>query len=347
MGPKRRNCRGAARRLRSPLVEVSARAAEPDLCIACSEPVTEQMTAGQFDYVEAGQPRVWSYRLLRCQGCGMARLYPTPSEAALSALYGSDYDAYAGDAMAAAQRPVERLKIAAARMRGRARHRNGVVARAFDITADLVEVVGARSVPLTASIPLTLTKTAAMLDYGCGAGFWLSAMLRQGYSNLCAYDVEQPALRRLERHGVRCFSGDPLTLPRATFECIRLEHVLEHLRDPVATLLLLRECLSERGTIVMTVPNFGSASAARRGLAWRALKLPHHLSQFTASSLQQLSAAAGLQIRDLRFLAISEVGGTRRAKSRLLRQIENIAYHRRVMDSPVADYVSLELEKVP
>jgi SAM-dependent methyltransferase len=330
-----------------PFVEASAGFVEPAICIACGEPVAQELTAGRFDYVERGEPRVWSYRLLRCHGCGMARLYPTPSEAALLALYGSDYDAYRGDAIAAAHRPVERLKMVTARLRGRARQRAGLASAMLGVTARVVEVIGARSVPLTASIPLTLPKTAAILDYGCGAGFWLSAMLQQGYSNLCAYDVEQPALKRLEQHGVRCFSGDPPTLPREAFECIRLEHVLEHLRDPVATLRLLKECLAERGTIVLTVPNFGSSSAARLGLDWRALKLPHHLSQFTTSALQQLSAAAGLQIRDLRFLAISEVGGPRHAKSRVLRQLQRVLYHRHAMDSPSADYVSLELEKVP
>jgi SAM-dependent methyltransferase len=278
----------------------------------------------------------------------MGRLFPPPEPAVLAALYGSDYDAYRGDASLAARSARERLKMLVARLRAAGRKSDGLAsAWALNGVAKLIELGAARSVPLTASVPLALPKTAAILDYGCGAGFWLSAMSLAGYSNLYAYDVEQPALAKLEGLGVRCFAADPSALPLGTFDCIRLEHVLEHLVDPRQELACLKERLAPGGSIVLTVPNYGSSSAAELGGRWKGLKLPHHLSHFTAPAVQQLAGAAGLQIRDVRFLAISEVALPRAPGGALSRRLQQWRYHARVSDRPTADFLGLELVPVP
>jgi SAM-dependent methyltransferase len=309
---------------------------------------SEPIVSSVFRYTDASAERAWEYRLLRCDSCGMGRLHPTPSEAALQVLYGNGYDAYRGDAAAAAGSAGRRTKLLVSELSAAALSTALLpTQRALGMLTQALEVAGGRSVPLTASVPLTLGRDAPILDFGCGAGFWLLAMRHHGYRNLSAFDVGQPALARLAQLGVHCFAGDPSVLPAAAFDCIRLEHVLEHLVDPVEALVMLRSKLTRRGTVVITVPNFASASARRLGPDWRALKLPHHLSHFTVQALQRIGLRAGFQVKRSRFLPISELAlpRPREPLARIGWRFRRHAYHARSWNSPAAEYVSLELEQ--
>ncbi len=306
------------------------------------------IAAADFVYADGEDQKHWSYELLRCLACGMGRLYPTPTAAALNALYSNGYDAYRGDADAAAGSLSRRTKLLISEVSAAALCARSLPAqRALSLATQALELAGGRSVPLTASVPLTLPRDAAILDFGCGAGFWLLAMRHHGYSNLSAFDVGQPALPGLAALGVQCFADDPALLPAHRFDCIRLEHVLEHLVDPVEALTLLREKLTVRGTIALTVPNFASASARRLGSEWRALRLPYHLSHFTIHALQRIALRAGFQLKRTRFLPISELA-LKRPRGRLARvawQATRQRYHARLLNAPHAEYVSFELEQ--
>ena len=317
-------------------------------CLACDAALTgEALAEDAFQHGEGALATVWRYRLLRCEACGMGRLFPNPSGDTLAALHGSDYDAYRDDAAGTSRSVAQRLKLGVASLSAAALNRESfVISRLLTGTAHAAELAFARSVPLTASVPLTLRREAALLDFGCGAGIWLMAMQGQGYQNLSAFDVGQPALAQLERAGIRAYADDAARLPSQAFDCIRMEHVLEHVVDPTATLQLLREKLTARGTIALCVPNFGSASAARLKNDWRALKLPHHLSHFTASALQRVARAAGFQIKRVRFVPISELGVPRAAAGRWRWQLARHRYHALNLDSPAGDFLSAELEPV-
>ncbi len=318
-------------------------------CVACLRQLSDQpVVASSFSYGAGDATATWQYRLLRCDSCGMGRLFPTPSESALHALYSNGYDAYDGDAEGAAQSPARRLKLLLSDLNAAALRSDQLTTqRLLSLLTHALEVAGGRSVPLTASVPLTHAREAPILDFGCGAGFWLLAMLRHGYTNLSAFDIAQPALTDLAALGVKCFHDDPSTLPAHTFDCIRLEHVLEHLVNPIEALALLRSKLTIKGSIVLTVPNYASASARRFGAQWRALKLPHHLSHFTVHALQLIAQRAGFQIRRTRFLPISELAlpRPRGRAGRLAWRVGRHSYHARALNSPSADYLSLELEQ--
>lgn len=185
-------------------------------------------------------------------------------------------------------------RVAAARDRAKGRTRT-----ILGVATNLLEEAGGRTVPLTTSVPLSLDRRARILDYGSGAGWWLRVMQRQGFSELSAYDVPQPALKTLASLGIRTFVA-PATLPNAAFDCIRLEQVLEHVIDPVEVLQQLRKALASDGSIVLTVPNYGSWSAAMAGKEWPALVLPYHLTHFTERGLRNAAELAGLTVVSVR-----------------------------------------------
>ena len=175
-------------------------------CLACDAALTgEALAEDAFQHGEGALAAVWRYRLLRCEACGMGRLFPNPSGDTLAALSSSDDDdAYGGDAAGSARSVGQRLKLGVASLSAAALSSESfVISRLLTGTAHAAELAFARSVPLTASVPLTLRREAALLDFGCGAGIWLMAMQGQGYQNLSAFDVGQPALAQLERAGIR------------------------------------------------------------------------------------------------------------------------------------------------
>src|SRR5689334_446249 len=82
-------------------------------------------------------------------------------------------------------------------------------------------------------------------------------MRRRGYRNLAGYDIAANAERGsgLAAAGIRIVAAGELPeVPAESFDCIRLEHVFEHLPDPLGTLRALHRLLARGGFLAMTFP---------------------------------------------------------------------------------------------
>lgn len=75
--------------------------------------------------------------------------------------------------------------------------------------------------------------------------------------------------------------------------------VIEHMEHPKAALALCSEFLAPGGIVVLTTPDFASASARITGRSWRNMTPPQHLWYFTRDSLTRMAAAAGLEIHQV------------------------------------------------
>jgi SAM-dependent methyltransferase len=89
---------------------------------------------------------------------------------------------------------------------------------------------------------------------------------------------------------------ESLDLPAAGFDVVVLWHVLEHLSDPGATLVQVGRLLRPGGTLLVGVPNFGSAEAQLCRDKWFHLDVPRHLAHFTWDSLERALDQAGLRV---------------------------------------------------
>jgi SAM-dependent methyltransferase len=141
--------------------------------------------------------------------------------------------------------------------------------------------------------------TRQFFDFGCGSGWWLRVFRSMRYSDLWGYDLDSSAYPVLVAKGI----STPSTvddLPKHHFACIRLEHVLEHVADPVETLRFVRNLLAPKGRIVLVVPNYGAWSRKVAGAQWPGLELPYHVSHFTDRSLRELATQAELRVRHLK-----------------------------------------------
>jgi 2-polyprenyl-3-methyl-5-hydroxy-6-metoxy-1,4-benzoquinol methylase len=126
-----------------------------------------------------------------------------------------------------------------------------------------------------------------LLDYGCGAGYFMKYAEKQGWK---AYGVEPNEKARALAKGN--FKGEVYStldeMHKQKFDVITLFHVLEHVPDLNETLRKLRKRLHKKGTLFIALPNHESYDAKKYTELWAAWDVPRHLyhfNQHTASLL--------------------------------------------------------------
>lgn len=199
--------------------------------------------------------------LVRCRGCSLIFTDPRPLPEQLEAFYDSDvYECHEAAPSAAAASKAAYVFARAERH-------------------------------LPAGAPRTL------LDYGAGGGTFLLDARELGWKGW-AFEPGRRGLESCRRAGLPA-TDDLGELPRGAFGLVTLNHVLEHIADPVDTLSSLRPLLAPGGRLCVEVPNARSLRARLAGLiggervdeAYRAF--PIHLMYYTAGTLCRMLARAG------------------------------------------------------
>jgi SAM-dependent methyltransferase len=138
------------------------------------------------------------------------------------------------------------------------------------------------------------TQGGALLDVGCGVGIFLEVAAASGF-DVQGVEVSTWASEFARARGLQVSTGTlrEAAYPAESFDVVTVNHVLEHLPDPLATLAEVRRVLRGGGLLVIGVPNFGSFAAILRRGRWRSLLPDQHLWQFTRGSLRNLLESAG------------------------------------------------------
>lgn len=253
-----------------------------------------------------GRTETVEFRFAYCRACGLGYVDPQPAPHALDAFYPFDYAYW--DAPRERLSLAIRVKYALARWRHLPQLRRGLFVRLASRIARLAETALGRDASFTMGIPLALPRISRILDFGFGAGDYLLALRALGHTGLWGCDVERNRrnLDRLQAAGIRAVRGDAFAcLPDREFDCIRLEHVLEHLPAPIETLAALRGKLRPGAHLVLTVPSIHAWEPVE-GLAESAhldhLQLPIHLWHHSMRSLGDFLSAAELEVIEVRRL---------------------------------------------
>jgi len=230
-------------------------AAAPVPCPACG-------VAGPVQTVEVPDfeyclPHVGHYA--ECRSCGSFFQHPMPTFAQLGSYYPASYHAATSRGM------ISRLRHA-----GRLR----------------------RLAPL-------LQGSGALLDYGCGNGAFLLWAATQGLSRpLFGYEIgERDTVERLADGAVTIVRGRPEHLLAVLPPCrvIAMNHVIEHLPDPGATLAQLVPFLVTGGTLQGQTPATDSLERRVFGRHWSGYHSPRHTVVFSRTGLTRLLGRAGLE----------------------------------------------------
>jgi SAM-dependent methyltransferase len=198
---------------------------------------------------------------LCCDGCGLVRTDPMPTDAELDAYYRREYRQ---DYQLAGARPSPRhigvsLREAERRLAMLAPH---------------------------------LAPGARVMDFGAGSAEFVKAAADAGFDTLGVEPGESFANFARQTYGVRIVGGrhQDIDFPAESFDLITSHHVIEHLRDPISMLARFAEWLRPGGLAYIAVPditNSGKPVFERFHFA--------HLYNFAPSTLVSAALKAGLE----------------------------------------------------
>ncbi len=268
-------------------------------CEVCGGSDRPVWLAGLADRIFGVAPGRWQLR--RCTACRVAALDPRPTEASIGRAYIRYYTHDQGPErhfLVPGDRPDLAVKRAL-----HADYLNRVLghrlAPALPLGRWLIGASASRRARAGHTIrhlPAPVAAGARLLDVGCGNGSFLRVARTLGFQAE-GIEIDEVA-GQLARDAGFAVHGGPLTsaaFEPARFEHILLNHVIEHLHQPMQALRRLRGWLRPGGRIWLQTPNLASRGAARYGVAWRGLEPPRHLVLFDAGSLCAALEAAGFE----------------------------------------------------
>lgn len=210
-----------------------------------------------------GIPGEWWIR--ECGACGSFFLEELPSQNELASLYSDSYYAYCIETPSPAKSVLQRLLLYSKNTRE----------PVFDTPG-------------------------RVLDFGCGAGEFLLGMRDQGWE--CAgVEIHATARERARRRGldVRPSLLGVDGFPPGTFDYVRTNHSLEHVRCPAEILMAIHSLLKPGGTLFIGVPTTTSENARLFGASWWHLTPPMHTFVPSTRGMKRLVERSGFEVTRL------------------------------------------------
>jgi 2-polyprenyl-3-methyl-5-hydroxy-6-metoxy-1,4-benzoquinol methylase len=218
-----------------------------------------------------GAPGLWSIRQCGNLDCGLLWLDPMPLAEDLPLAYQNYFTHH--------DKPAERT---------------GIVHRLYRLLLSLSGLASQRTKLRT--FFLRNTPRGRLLEIGCGNGERLAEFRSMGWE-VEGQEVDVTAAARATARGLRVHleALSNLSLTENSFDVVVMNHVIEHVHEPLA---LLRECqrvLKVGGQLKILTPNTASLGHRRFGPCWMALDPPRHLHLFSPTTLQQLVSSDGFR----------------------------------------------------
>jgi 2-polyprenyl-3-methyl-5-hydroxy-6-metoxy-1,4-benzoquinol methylase len=265
-------------------------------CPVCRSERRDILHRGLRDQIFFCAPGTWE--LYRCLDCDSAYLNPRPTAASIGRAY-SSYFTHSGQWREPAEELPPLRRLLRSFSNGFFNQRFGTsftpatslgywIAQAMPWKKAELEVVG-RHLPRP-------RPSQTLLDVGCGNGIFLEFARQAGWQ-ASGVDFDEDAVACCLQKGLDVRQGgiEVLTDRAGYFDWITLSHVIEHVHDPLALLVVCQRLLKPGGGLWIETPNIQSQGHREFGAAWRGLEPPRHLVLFNRGSLKQALHAAGFQ----------------------------------------------------
>ena len=138
-----------------------------------------------------------------------------------------------------------------------------------------------------------------ILDVGCGLG-WLLSSLDDGWEKH-GIEISRFASKHASQFG-QVYNGilEDYTGVK-DFDVVVMNHVIEHLPDPINSLRIVYDLLKPGGSFVIGTPDFDSGAARRYGSNFRLLHDPTHISLFSCDSMHRCLRDLGFKIKHVEY----------------------------------------------
>jgi 2-polyprenyl-3-methyl-5-hydroxy-6-metoxy-1,4-benzoquinol methylase len=131
-----------------------------------------------------------------------------------------------------------------------------------------------------------------VLDYGCGTGQFLEALVDSGKKSV-GVEINENAKKAAERFGSVYPSIEQVS---QGIELITMWHVLEHVYDIHSLLEEFKKRMLKGGHLLVAVPNPESYDAKYYNEFWAAWDVPIHVHHYTENSIKTLMAQHGFSL---------------------------------------------------
>lgn len=223
-----------------------------DQCVICGNPVSRYFFT-VIDEVEYGTG--WQGRAKACASCGLIHQSPLPSDEEALQQYPAGYIHYNPYASGI----------------------KGLLMKLYMTrTIKLLQALGARP-------------GDRLLDIGCGGGEKLSILKNHLQLQAVGIEPSKKAARTAAwRFGLTVVDGffTPERFEKDSFDFVRINHVIEHVSDPIALLDNIYSVLKPGGWLIGETENTNCLSFRLFGKFWALLHFPYHLLLFNKSTLQ-------------------------------------------------------------
>jgi len=272
-------------------------------CPVCRSPRRSLMHESLEDSVYFSAPGQWNFWC--CEACGSGYLDPRPSAESIHLAY-ENY--YTHDAQSTKQAYLGLSSLRRIRRKiinGYLSARFGSCERpAWRWAKFLIWIM----IPIRRRLdreyrhlPQARPESRVLLDFGSGNGDFLKLAESCGWT---AYgvDPDPEAAATALRSNLRVVCGGIEAAEQLgiKFDVITMNHVLEHLHNPVDTLRRCKSLLNADGVLWLEFPRVHSRGHKRFGRHWRGLECPRHLVLPSLRGARQVLADIGfVGIREL------------------------------------------------
>ncbi len=268
------------------------------VCPLCGSGKRAPLHVGIQDRVFFTAPGEWN--LWRCRGCGCGFLDPRPDRDSIAMAYKQYYthspSVSASSGSSAVREALRWFKYGFDRrfLNWRYGHQLKPAVIGGAVLRRILPSAGRKAEHRIRHLPPPRPGRNRVLDIGCGNGTFLSVARELGY-DVTGLEFDAAAAEVARAGGFEVVDGrvPGSALDPERYDVITLNHVIEHLHDPLGALVECRNLLRDGGRLWIKTPNIDSAGHSRYGSAWRGLEPPRHLVLFGPQALMRALRASG------------------------------------------------------
>jgi SAM-dependent methyltransferase len=232
-----------------------------------------------------GSREVFDYQ--QCDDCGSLQISEIPDEQTLARHYPANYYSYSAES-GLRQQARRWLML----------QRDKVTVGSGNVLGQIINALKPASDAYSINIlqAAGVRREQKILDVGCGAGTLLDQLAGLGFTRLMGID---PFIARDMRTG-RGVEIRKMRLSDVTdkFDVIMFNHSFEHVLNPEAELMAVRNRMNSGGRCIVRVPTPSSEAWKTYGTDWVQLDAPRHITLLSRSGMAILASNCGFALRE-------------------------------------------------